>query len=43
MVETVPIEIAPNQHNQGYLTTKREKLGHDSLKQMAPAPDASAA
>ncbi|WP_026464145.1 bifunctional 3,4-dihydroxy-2-butanone-4-phosphate synthase/GTP cyclohydrolase II [Adhaeribacter aquaticus] len=32
VVENVPIEIAPNQHNQSYLTTKRDKLGHDILK-----------
>ena len=28
VVETVPIEIAPNEHNEKYLTTKRDKLGH---------------
>lgn len=32
VVENVPIEIAPNPHNQGYLTTKRDKLGHEILK-----------
>ena len=37
VVETVPIEIAPNQHNQTYLTTKRDKLGHDILQAMKPA------
>jgi 3,4-dihydroxy 2-butanone 4-phosphate synthase/GTP cyclohydrolase II len=31
VVETVPIEIAPNIHNEKYLTTKRDKLGHDIL------------
>ncbi|MES2891841.1 MAG: bifunctional 3,4-dihydroxy-2-butanone-4-phosphate synthase/GTP cyclohydrolase II [Bacteroidota bacterium] len=31
VVETVPIEIAPNEHNEKYLTTKRDKLGHDIL------------
>ena len=36
VVETVPLEIAPNQHNQTYLTTKRDKLGHDILQQMKP-------
>ena len=28
---TVPIEISPNQHNEGYLRTKRDKLGHTIL------------
>ncbi len=32
VVDTVHIEIAPNEHNQKYLTTKRDKLGHDILK-----------
>jgi len=36
VVETVPIEIAPNKHNQTYLTTKRDKLGHDILQAMKP-------
>ncbi len=31
VVETVPIEIKPNEHNHKYLTTKRDKLGHDIL------------
>ncbi|MBL7980707.1 MAG: bifunctional 3,4-dihydroxy-2-butanone-4-phosphate synthase/GTP cyclohydrolase II [Flavobacteriales bacterium] len=29
IVENVPLEIASNPHNQRYLETKREKLGHD--------------
>jgi 3,4-dihydroxy 2-butanone 4-phosphate synthase/GTP cyclohydrolase II len=29
---TVPIEIHPNPHNEKYLITKRDKLGHDILK-----------
>ncbi len=32
IVDTVPIQITPNQHNQKYLETKRDKLGHEILK-----------
>jgi 3,4-dihydroxy 2-butanone 4-phosphate synthase/GTP cyclohydrolase II len=32
IVETVPIEVSPNPHNEKYLETKRDKLGHDILK-----------
>ncbi|MEP1033438.1 bifunctional 3,4-dihydroxy-2-butanone-4-phosphate synthase/GTP cyclohydrolase II [Ekhidna sp.] len=32
IVENIGIEIAPNQHNQKYLETKRDKLGHEILK-----------
>lgn len=32
IVDTVPIEIAPNVHNEFYLQTKRDKLGHEILK-----------
>lgn len=32
VVGNIPIEITPNEHNQKYLTTKRDKLGHDILK-----------
>jgi 3,4-dihydroxy 2-butanone 4-phosphate synthase/GTP cyclohydrolase II len=32
IVDAVPIEIEPNPHNEKYLTTKRDKLGHDILK-----------
>lgn len=28
LVETVPLEVAPNEHNQRYLETKRSKMGH---------------
>lgn len=32
IVEAVPIEVEPNPHNEKYLTTKRDKLGHEILK-----------
>lgn len=32
VVGTVPVEMKPNEHNQHYLSTKRDKLGHDILK-----------
>jgi 3,4-dihydroxy 2-butanone 4-phosphate synthase/GTP cyclohydrolase II len=32
IVEAVPIEIKPNPHNEKYLITKRDKLGHEILK-----------
>jgi len=32
ILENIPIEIAPNEHNQKYLETKRDKLGHEILK-----------
>jgi len=32
IVETVPIEVNPNPHNEKYLQTKRDKLGHHILK-----------
>lgn len=28
IVENIPIEISPNPHNQNYLETKRDKMGH---------------
>jgi 3,4-dihydroxy 2-butanone 4-phosphate synthase/GTP cyclohydrolase II len=31
IVENVPIEIHPNPHNERYLQTKRDKLGHEIL------------
>ena len=31
IVETIAIEITPNKHNEKYLTTKRDKMGHDIL------------
>lgn len=35
--ETIPIEIEPNPHNEKYLATKRDKLGHQILKTKGPA------
>nr|MBP7478754.1 GTP cyclohydrolase II [Chitinophagales bacterium] len=32
VVENIPIEIVPNPHNEKYLMTKRDKLGHNILK-----------
>jgi len=32
IVETIPIEAVPNPHNEKYLQTKRDKLGHEILK-----------
>lgn len=31
IVENIAIEIAPNKHNQKYLETKRDKMGHNIL------------
>lgn len=31
IVENVPIEVIPNAHNEFYLQTKRDKLGHEIL------------
>jgi 3,4-dihydroxy 2-butanone 4-phosphate synthase/GTP cyclohydrolase II len=33
IVENVPIEIKPNPHNEKYLATKRDKLGHTILNE----------
>jgi len=32
IVENVPIEVVPNPHNEKYLMTKRDKLGHTILR-----------
>ncbi|NVO31775.1 bifunctional 3,4-dihydroxy-2-butanone-4-phosphate synthase/GTP cyclohydrolase II [Hymenobacter lapidiphilus] len=37
VVESVAIEVEPNEHNQRYLTTKRDKLGHTILHQTGAA------
>ena len=34
IVENVPIETTPNKHNEKYLRTKRDKLGHNILKHL---------
>ncbi|MCR9251092.1 MAG: bifunctional 3,4-dihydroxy-2-butanone-4-phosphate synthase/GTP cyclohydrolase II [bacterium] len=31
IVDNVPIEVKPNEHNQKYLETKRDKFGHEIL------------
>lgn len=31
IIDTIPIEISPNPHNEKYLLTKRDKLGHDIM------------
>ncbi len=32
IVDNVPIEITANIHNENYLRTKRDKMGHEILK-----------
>ncbi|HTQ65599.1 MAG TPA: bifunctional 3,4-dihydroxy-2-butanone-4-phosphate synthase/GTP cyclohydrolase II [Puia sp.] len=32
ITKTVPIEVHPNPHNEKYLQTKRDKLGHEIMK-----------
>jgi 3,4-dihydroxy 2-butanone 4-phosphate synthase/GTP cyclohydrolase II len=32
IVEIIPIETIPNVHNEKYLQTKRDKMGHEILK-----------
>jgi 3,4-dihydroxy 2-butanone 4-phosphate synthase/GTP cyclohydrolase II len=32
IVDTIAIEIKPNIHNEKYLFTKRDKLGHEILE-----------
>ena len=34
IVETVPIEVIPNAYNEKYLSTKRDRMGHDILKSL---------
>lgn len=33
IVDSVPIEVHPNPHNEKYLKTKRDKMGHEILKE----------
>ncbi|MGB3619080.1 MAG: bifunctional 3,4-dihydroxy-2-butanone-4-phosphate synthase/GTP cyclohydrolase II, partial [Catalinimonas sp.] len=35
IVENVTIEMPPNAHNQKYLLTKRDKMGHEILRGFA--------
>ncbi|GAB4396252.1 MAG: bifunctional 3,4-dihydroxy-2-butanone-4-phosphate synthase/GTP cyclohydrolase II [Microscillaceae bacterium] len=42
IIETLPIEIAPNPHNARYLETKRDKMGHQILKNGQATFDANA-
>ncbi|RYE33585.1 MAG: GTP cyclohydrolase II, partial [Sphingobacteriaceae bacterium] len=39
IVETVPIEISSNPHNEFYLQTKRDKMGHSILKENHEQPN----
>jgi 3,4-dihydroxy 2-butanone 4-phosphate synthase/GTP cyclohydrolase II len=32
IIDIVPIEICSNPHNEHYLKTKRDKLGHEIMK-----------
>jgi 3,4-dihydroxy 2-butanone 4-phosphate synthase/GTP cyclohydrolase II len=32
IVENISIEVVPNEHNEKYLETKRDKMGHTILK-----------
>jgi 3,4-dihydroxy 2-butanone 4-phosphate synthase/GTP cyclohydrolase II len=36
IVENIPLEISPNEHNAKYLETKRDKMGHQILKNSKP-------
>ena len=39
IVEQIPIEIAPSTHNEGYLRTKRDRMGHELALDGASAHD----
>ncbi|GAC1418805.1 MAG: bifunctional 3,4-dihydroxy-2-butanone-4-phosphate synthase/GTP cyclohydrolase II [Flavisolibacter sp.] len=32
IVENIPLKVEPNQHNEKYLQTKRDKMGHEILR-----------
>jgi 3,4-dihydroxy 2-butanone 4-phosphate synthase/GTP cyclohydrolase II len=34
IVENVPIQTVPNEFNQKYLDTKRDKMGHELTKEI---------
>lgn len=33
IIENIPLEISPNPHNEKYMQTKRDKLGHEILEE----------
>ncbi|MET4073101.1 bifunctional 3,4-dihydroxy-2-butanone-4-phosphate synthase/GTP cyclohydrolase II [Hymenobacter sp. UYCo722] len=35
IVDTLPIEISANPHNEAYLTTKRDKMGHEIMRSVS--------
>ncbi|RYE32255.1 MAG: bifunctional 3,4-dihydroxy-2-butanone-4-phosphate synthase/GTP cyclohydrolase II [Sphingobacteriaceae bacterium] len=39
IVETLPIEVSSNPHNEFYLKTKRDKMGHSILKENHEQPN----
>ncbi|HLF45658.1 MAG TPA: GTP cyclohydrolase II, partial [Chitinophagaceae bacterium] len=39
IVENIPLEIRPNPHNEKYMQTKRDKLGHEILSAQMQKPD----
>ena len=41
IVDTLPIEISPNPHNEAYLTTKRDKMGHEIMRPASVATPAA--
>jgi 3,4-dihydroxy 2-butanone 4-phosphate synthase/GTP cyclohydrolase II len=41
IVETLPIEISANPHNEAYLTTKRDKMGHEIMRKVADETSAA--